>query len=352
MTNELKKQISNAVQANAKKRNQESEQWLIREYGKPAPKISIEMLWLQYGVKAKQHGWQVIKDASTLHKFLHRSDIKPLWIASREGMDKALNDYGYRLKTHRASCANALWYGDGTKINLYYRDENGRQAKLWVYEVMDDYSEAFIGCGIWDGHSGKEGEFSQVAFKQAVQTAACRPYQIVVDNQGGTRMEFLNKIGLHAWNSQPNNPQSKSIESAFGRFQSQYLRLLWFFTGMNNQTKTDRSKANMEFVLANTQNLPSKEEAIAAYMEKRNDWNNAPHHKSGIARIAMYRQSTNPQTHPLTELETQDIFYEWNSQPVTYYADSNTITAIYPINCWKKSVAKFCPRCSRDNDVW
>lgn len=307
--------------SNAKKRNEESEQWLIGEYGKPAPKISVEMLWLQYGAKAKQKGWKVIESPDTLYKFLHRPEIIPQWIASREGLGRALNDYAYRLKTHRASCANALWYGDGTKINLYYRDGNGRRAKLWVYEVMDDYSEAFIGYSIWEDNSaGKEGTHAQIAFKEAVKTSGCRPFQIVVDNQGGTRMEFLNKVGLHAWNSQPNNPQSKSIESAFGRFQSQFLRQLWFFTGMNNQAKSDRSKANMEFIMANTQNLPSKEEAIAAYIEKRNQWNNAPHHQTGVARIEMYRNSENTQVHPLTEIEHQEIFYEWNELPITYYA--------------------------------
>lgn len=43
---------------------------------------------------------------------------------------------------------DALWYGDGTKLNLYYRNEQGKMCTTGVYEVMDAYSETLLGYDI------------------------------------------------------------------------------------------------------------------------------------------------------------------------------------------------------------
>lgn len=45
---------------------------------------------------------------------------------------------------------DALWYGDGTKLNLYYLGEDGKVRTTMVYEVMDAYSEVLLGYHISD----------------------------------------------------------------------------------------------------------------------------------------------------------------------------------------------------------
>ena len=45
---------------------------------------------------------------------------------------------------------NTLWYGDGTKLNLYYKDYDKKQKRMVArtidaYEVMDACTEVFWG---------------------------------------------------------------------------------------------------------------------------------------------------------------------------------------------------------------
>jgi len=75
-----------------------------------------------------------------------------------------------------------LWYGDGTKLNLYYRDESGNKRTINVYEVVDAYSEVLLGYHI----SEREDYIAQYhAFRMAIQRSGHKPYELVCDNQGG-----------------------------------------------------------------------------------------------------------------------------------------------------------------------
>src|SRR5690606_34974903 len=82
-------------------------------------------------------------------------------------------------------------------------------------------------------------------------------------------------------------------------------------------TKSQESKANTEFILANKNNLPTLEEVIEVYKELRAKWNNGIHPKTGIPRAEMYRNSTNPQTKELTVWEMVDMFWILRDKPVT-----------------------------------
>ena len=77
---------------------------------------------------------------------------------------------------------DALWYGDGTKLNYYYLNDEGKMDTCCVYEVMDVYSEVLLGFYI----SKKEDFESQYfAYKMAMQFSGHKPYEIRFDNQGG-----------------------------------------------------------------------------------------------------------------------------------------------------------------------
>lgn len=84
-----------------------------------------------------------------------------------------------------------------------------------VYEVMDAYSEVFLGYDI----APNENFDSQYrAFRMAVEVAGVRPYEIVNDNQGGHRKAaaqgFFDKIAVLRKPTMPYNGNSKTIESA------------------------------------------------------------------------------------------------------------------------------------------
>ena len=117
--------------------------------------------------------------------------------------------------------------------------------------------------------------------------------------------------------TKPYNGKSKTIESAFGRFQDGFLKRDWFFTGMNITAKTQESKANMEFILANKQNLPTLNEIKERYAQRRREWNEAPHPKTGKSRIEMYLESQNAETKKVEIWDMVSLFWITRKEPIT-----------------------------------
>ena len=71
------------------------------------------------------------------------------WWAAVYGELAARQKFDRKQQTVMPALRDALWYGDGTKLNLYYkgRDKSGRLVKktAMVYEVIDAYSEMLLG---------------------------------------------------------------------------------------------------------------------------------------------------------------------------------------------------------------
>jgi hypothetical protein len=156
----------------------------------------------------------------------------------------------------------------------------------------------------------------------AIQKSGRKPYEIKYDNQGGHRKleasDFLKNLSVHAIRTAPYNGRSKTIEHAFGVFQQQYLHRDWFFTGQNITAKKRESRQNMEFILANGKLLPTLEEIRETYRLRREEWNNAPHPKTGIPRMEMYRASVNEKTAKVTVADMIDMFGVTAKNPSTY----------------------------------
>ena len=230
-------------------------------------------------------------------------------------------------RTLLASCRDANWYGDGTKLNYFYRDENGKVATCNVYEVIDEYSECLLGFAI-----SKNEDFAvqYKAYRMALNFSGQKPYQITIDNQGGPKKlmaeEFFGKLTRLAVGTQPYNGKSKTSESVFKRLQEQHLRQDWFFTGMNITAHKAESRANMEFIEANKAELLTLEEVVKRYEQRRIEWNHAPHPKTGRPRIEMYYSSHNDQCKPLQVWERIELFGLTTAKPVMFRASGLTLT--------------------------
>lgn len=92
---------------------------------------------------------------------------------------------------------------------------------------------------------------------------------------------FLSQMARMAIKTQSYNGKSKTIESALGRYQEQYLKKDWFFIDQNITTKKQENRANMKYILANEENLPPLGEMKAKYLQRQEEWNNATHPKIG-----------------------------------------------------------------------
>lgn len=312
----------------AEKLTEEARRWLLARWTNMVEKAtSEEHLFELYNQEAEARNWKTLRSVSTIRNFLFDPRVRHLWHGVRYGHVSSKQKFSLQHSTRLPSMRDSLWYSDGTKLNYFYLNEEGKVDTCSVYEVIDAYSEVLLGYHI----AKTENSLSQYhAYKMAIRFAGCKPYQISYDNQGGHKKletgNFLNKMAHLAIHTQPYNARSKTIESIFGRFQSQIMKQRWFFTGMNITARAQESRMHKEYIMAHKSELPTLDEIRRIYAEDRAAWNNAPHHKTRVPRIEMYRNSKNPETHPLKTYEYVNLFWITRPDPVTMTGYGISIT--------------------------
>lgn len=268
---------------------------------------------------AEERGWKPIRSLSGMKKWLTSPSVEPLWYDAVYGEQAARQRYGRKHKTVLPTRRDTLWYGDGTKLNLYYRDEQGKVRTTQVYEVIDAMSEVLLGYCISDT---EDYEAQYHAYRMAIQKSGHKPYEIVYDNQGGHKKldsdGFIGKICRVHRPTQPYNGESKTIESVFGRFQAQVLHKDWRFTGQNVTAKKASSRPNVEFIEANKDSLYTLEELKDAYAVARKEWNEGVHPATGERRIDMYENSVNEETQEVTLHDMVDMFWVFTKRMATF----------------------------------
>lgn len=315
--------------SNTLKIEEEAGRYLVALKRSRVPVYTDMQIFEEYNRVAPERGWKPLKSPRSLREWLNSSRIEPLWYDAVHGEMKAHQRYGRKHKTELPSRRDSLWYGDGTKLNLYYKDEHGNVRTIGVYEVMDAYSEVLLGFHISENEN-YEAQYH--AYRMALQTSGHKPYELVHDNQGGHKKLERVSDGLLAKISHIHRPtapysgQSKTIESAFGRFQSQVLHKDWRFTGQNITTKKASSRPNLEFIEANKDKLYTLAELKAKYVEARREWNEMKHPATGISRIGMYNTSVNEETEAVTARDMVDIFWVMTSRPSTFTSSGIEVT--------------------------
>ena len=315
--------------SNTLKIEEEAGRYLVALKRSRVPVYTDMQIFEEYNRVAPERGWKPLKSPRSLREWLNSPRIEPLWYDAVHGEMKAHQRYGRKHKTELPSRRDSLWYGDGTKLNLYYKDEHGNVRTIGVYEVMDAYSEVLLGFHISENEN-YEAQYH--AYRMALQTSGHKPYELVHDNQGGHKKLERVSDGLLAKISHIHRPtapysgQSKTIESAFGRFQSQVLHKDWRFTGQNITTKKASSRPNLEFIEANKDKLYTLAELKAKYVEARREWNEMKHPATGISRIGMYSTSVNEETEAVTARDMVDIFWVMTSRPSTFTSSGIEVT--------------------------
>lgn len=315
--------------SNTLKIEEEAGRYLVALKRSRVPVYTDMQIFEEYNRVAPERGWKPLKSPRSLREWLNSPRIEPLWYDAVHGEMKAHQRYGRKHKTELPSRRDSLWYGDGTKLNLYYKDEHGNVRTIGVYEVMDAYSEVLLGFHISENEN-YEAQYH--AYRMALQTSGHKPYELVHDNQGGHKKLERVSDGLLAKISHIHRPtapysgQSKTIESVFGRFQSQVLHKDWRFTGQNITTKKASSRPNLEFIEANKDKLYTLAELKAKYVEARREWNEMKHPATGISRIGMYNTSVNEETEVVTARDMVDIFWVMTSRPSTFTSSGIEVT--------------------------
>lgn len=291
------------------------------------PVLTDSQIFETFNQECEAKGWKPLKSVRSLKTWLESAAIEPLWHDAVYGEMSAHQKFDRRHKTQLPSMRDALWYGDGTKINLYYRDDEGKVRTTSVYEVIDAATEVFLGFCISDN---EDYEAQYMAYRMAIQVSGHKPYEIVHDNQGGHKklqnQQFFDKLCHIHRTTAPYNGASKTIESVFGRFQMQVLHKDCRFTGQNITAKKDSSRPNMEFIEANKDKLYTYDELKAAYLKARTEWNEMAHPATGEQRIKMYEQSENPETPVVTPSDMIDMFWVQCDRMSTFTSSGIEIT--------------------------
>ena len=279
-----------------------------------------------FNATAAERGWKTLS-LRALKMWLYSPSVEPLWYDAVHGEQASRQRFGRKHRTALPTRRDSLWYGDGTKLNLYYRDDEGRVRTTQVYEVIDAMSEVMLGYHISDS---EDYEAQYHAYRMAVQKSGHKPYEIVHDNQGGHRRldsgGLFEKICRVHRTTQPYNGESKTIESVFGRFQQQVLHKDWRFTGQNVTARKASSRPNIEFIEANKERLYTLDELKDAYAAARREWNEGLHHAFGKSRIEVYEESVNEETPAVTVHDMVDMFWVFSPRLTTFTDQGIEIT--------------------------
>lgn len=266
-----------------------------------------------------------IASPQTVINYLYKTSIKLWWYGVVHGEIAFKNEFMPQFDTKLPDMPNTLWYGDGTKLNLYYKDYDKKQKRMVartidVYEVMDACTEVFLGYSF-----GAENFLTQYdAYRMALETWKVKPYEIVTDNQGGHKKPeaqyFFKRICHLHKTTMPHNGQSKTIESAFGRFQMQVMHKLYNYTGQNITATKESSHANVDLIMKNIAQLPTLEEMKEQYLACRREWNEMLHPTSetGMTRMEMYTTLSSPNAEPLDDFGVQELFMLLSKDSVKY----------------------------------
>ena len=277
--------------------------------------------------RAVENGWKPLKSLSGLKRWFNSAAIMPLWYDAVYGEQAARQKFGRKHRTALPTKRDALWYGDGTKLNLYYKDDAGKVRTTQVYVVIDAMSEVMLG---WHISDSEDYEAQYLAYRMAIQTSKHKPYEIVHDNQGGHKKldaDGLFKKLCHVHRTtQPYNGESKTIEAVFGRFQQQVLHKDWRFTGQNITAKKMSSRPNLEFIEENKDSLYTLEELKDAYAKATKEWNEMSHPAYGKSRQEAYDSSVNEETQQVTAHDMVDMFWVTAKRMSTFTDQGISVT--------------------------
>ena len=286
------------------------------------PRRTNQQIFDEFNRLAADNGWKPLKSVSSLVQFLSRPEVEVRW------KDVEIGEYALNMRTRRQNktimptLRDSIWYGDGTKLNLFYRvlDSNRGGWKLAttsVFEVVDAATECLIGYHICPNENF---EAMYEAYRQAIEFAGHLPYELVFDQQGGSKrldaQDWFSKIATLSRHTAPGNAPSKSIELLFNHFQSQVLFQNVNFTGLNMTARAEKSHVDMEFLLANVEKLPTYQEVCQIYAECRRTWNAMPHSKTKQPRMEMYMSQVNDATVVVTEGMKKNLFMVKSQKPV------------------------------------
>jgi transposase InsO family protein len=300
-------------------------------------KLSYEDVSMYFNQEAQETGAFQPMTVSAIKQHLNKLKHKRVWSYFRHGKLEADEIYQPEILRELPSFADALWSIDGTTMQIYYRDADGKmKSDLYVEFVTDVYSSAIIGYSV--AFSETAGMVAE-ALKDAIDTHGYKPYQLQYDNSSANQQDaiqgIMNNMSRVHFGTKPYHGKSKYVETYIGHFQQRVLRKSEAFKGGNITAKSLNSKANAD-LLAKFKKHPelllSESEVIAAFGEAVREWNARGQKRdkygffTGESKITRYETCANENRVKLNYLEKISLFMAELKKPYKYGKQGIRIT--------------------------
>lgn len=297
-------------------------------------KFSFEDIGLFYNSWAQEKGLPLLT-VSAIKQHLNRPMHERVWSYARHG--KVYSDLKFQPQIERElpSRPDALWSLDGTSMQLYYKDANGKiKSDLYVYFVADVHSSAILGYSV--AFSESTGMIAE-ALKMAIDKYGYKPYQLQYDagkaNVSDAMQGVMSNMSRVHFPCMPNSGNHKYIETYIGHFQQRVLRLYEEFKGGNINTRSENSKANPELLarLKKENRFKTESDIISLFDEAVSKWNERGEKRNkygqftGESKIARYMKPHADRVE-LNYFEKISLFMGQLKQPYEYKQQGITIT--------------------------
>jgi hypothetical protein len=277
---------------NSKKLGDVAIKRIVQLYASPL-KPSAAKVAEVFNQEAPGKGWEQVS-YERVRQIVNLPAHKQVIHLARHGKDVAKNDHERTMKRRRPSFADALWVSDGSTIQLYYLDKDGKpRSDLYAYVVSDAYSDAIIGWAV--GYS-ETGVLVQRSFRDAVRKTMNMPHQINYDNSGANKSKEAQELFGHLarlhFPTAPYSGKAKTIEAVWGRIEQDNMRHLPNFKGGNITAKSVNTRANPDHLakLFKSGQLPTFEQVVAQFELVINTHNNTVSKKYGTTPRERYAE--------------------------------------------------------------
>lgn len=250
---------------------------MLMELRSDQRKLNWEDVAMEYNSNALDNNLPMLT-VSAIKQHLNSPANKRVWYYQRHG--KLAGDLAMRTQATRreVSRPDALWSVDGTTMQLYYLDNDGKiKSDLYVYLVADAYCGAIIG---WSVGFSETAKVVTKALQTAVEFRNYIPYQLQYDNGSANISKavsgLMDNMSRVHFGCRPYSGQSKYVETFIGHFQQQVLHKSKNFKGGNVNVKTEDAKANPELLASlkkDTKQLPNFEQVIEQFGQAVAEWN-------------------------------------------------------------------------------
>lgn len=306
----------------------EAQKTLLRRLYAQANKFPFTTITTKYNKIASRQGWKTLT-VRTVQNYLAQPQVKTQCELDRHGFGywRNVNEINQRRK--KPSYPDDLWVLDGSPIELFYRDGKNLRKRLYGYLIIDAHSWYPVGYALG------ESETEQLVFeaiKNACTSNNTLPHQVLADNSSANKandmLEWYPQVARYVTFATVGNAKAKVIEPFQGAFNKLILKEFANYAGGNITAKDVNTSANAEWLAANKDVIPTKEEAIHQVEKAINAWKHRAM-KDGKAPAEKY-QAGSPRKRPIDFGMVVSLFWKYrmarSGEIATYKYSQNGLT--------------------------